>query len=112
MFGDGFNLLAEDVAGAENAETPDQRAESIEEQEFARAHVKNAGQRRRDGAQSGNEFGKQQGTRTLFGEDALGAADAGVGFEGNFAEQLQDVDALGFAEQIPDAVGGEGCDGD
>ena len=45
VFGDGFNLFAEDVASAENAESPDEGAEGVEEQKFARAHVKNASER-------------------------------------------------------------------
>src|SRR5262249_38435198 len=112
VLGDRFNLFAEDVAGAENGESPEKGAEAVIEKKFARAHVKDAGERRGDGVENGNEFGDEQRTSALFGEKAFGAADTGIRLQRNFAEELQDADAFDFTERVPNAVSGDGGDSD
>src|SRR6516225_9540191 len=107
VLGDDLDLFAEDVSRSENAQAPEHGPESVEEQELAGPHVKDSGQRRSDGAESRDEFGNQQGTRALFGEDAFGTAHAGVGLQGNLAEKLQDAYAFDLPQRIPQGVGGQ-----
>jgi hypothetical protein len=42
----------------------------------------------------------------LFGENAFGAANAGIGLEGDLAEKVENFYAFTAAEVIPDGVGG------
>src|ERR1051326_4513137 len=66
---------------------------------------------RRPISEARNKFREEQGARALLGKDAFGTADAGVGFERNFAEKLQNTNALAAAEDVPDGVGGQSGDG-
>src|SRR5579862_7512248 len=60
VFGDNLDLFAEDVARAEERESPDQSTESVKEKKLASAHVEDAGKGRRHGAEAGDEFGDEQ----------------------------------------------------
>ena len=55
-----LDFRTEDVAGAEDRASPDERAETVKEQKLARAHVEDSRKRRRHGAEAGNEFCQQQ----------------------------------------------------
>jgi len=46
----------------------------------------------------------------LFGEKAFGAAHAGIRFERDFAEKLENSYAFAAAEVIPDGIRGQGCE--
>ena len=109
-FGNVFDFAAEGVAETEESAGPDRRARGIKENEAAHTHMKDAGQRRRHGAKAGDELGEEQRTRALFREEAFGAADTGIGLDGNAAEPLKDDDATGAAELIPERIGGNGSE--
>src|SRR3984893_14644237 len=64
--------------------------------------MKDAGERTRDGAQAGKKLSDQQRAGASFCEHALGAAYAGIRFEGDLTEQLENFYAFEAAEGIPD----------
>jgi len=70
--------------------------------------VKDACERRCDGAQARKKFSKEQRMSALFGENAFGTANAGIGLEGDLAEKVENFYAFTAAEVIPDGVGGYG----
>jgi hypothetical protein len=70
-----------------------------------RAHLEDAGEGWSNRAKAGKELGKEQGTRALLGENAFGAADTGIGLDGNLAKELKDFDAFAEAELIPERIG-------
>ncbi len=70
-----------------------------------RAHLEDTGERRRDSAEAGKKLGKEQGACALLGENAFGAADAGIRLDGNLAKELKDFDAFVEAELIPECIG-------
>ena len=74
--------------------------------------MKDSGKRWGNGAETGNKFREQQRARALLGKNSLGAANAGIGFERNLAEELQNANTLLAAEDVPDGVGRESGDGD
>jgi hypothetical protein len=68
--------------------------------------VEYASQRRRDGAKAWNELGQQQRARSLLRENALGAANARIWLERNFAEKLENAYAFAAAKLVPDKIRG------
>lgn len=111
-FGDTLDFAAEDVAETEKSASPDKRTGGIEKQKAPVPHVKNSGERRSDGAKAGNELGDDEGASALFREDALGAANAGIRFNRDLAEELQDFDAFAAAEMIPERISRNSGEGD
>src|ERR1039458_7693265 len=82
-------LAAEDVAQPGDGADPDQRAESIEQDEPAKAHAGYGGQGCGDGVQSGHELGHQQGTAAVPLVSGLSLAHAGVRLERHAANKVQ-----------------------
>src|SRR5712664_1156366 len=108
MFRDALDLAAEHVTQAEERACPHNCAQGIVEKETPCAHVKDACERRCDGAQARNKFSKEQRTGASFRENAFGAAHAGIRLERNLAEKLENSYALVTAERIPDGIRGYG----
>src|ERR1035438_3389156 len=106
MFGNPLDLAAKDITEPEKRAGPKERASAVEQQKALRAHVEDAGQRRRDGAQPGKKFCYQKGTRALCGKDTFGAAHARIRLQRNLTEQLKDFDALDAAQRIPNGIRG------
>src|SRR6185295_12563495 len=94
---------AEDDAGAD----PEEAAEAIPEEEGADGLAHGAGERRRDGAETGDEFGVGERRHPRPLEEVLGAAHAGVRREGEPADRAQHPVALPAADEEPDRVGQE-----
>src|SRR5258708_5942870 len=70
--------------------------------------MKDAGERRSHRAETWKELGEERGTAALFGENAFGAADAGIGFQGNLTEKVKNLYTFEAAKLKPDRVRGEG----
>ena len=107
-----LNLPAENVAEAEERAGPEERSRDVKKQEAARTHVKDAGQRRGDGAQARQKLCKQKRPSALLRKNAFGAADAGIRLQRNLAEKLEDPDALAAAKLVPDGVRRYGSEDD
>ena len=99
--------VAEEAAGEEKGERPEQRAGEVVEQEARVRHAGLAGDGRRDGGEPGNEFREEQGLGAATGEVALGLGDAGGGLEREAAEQADDAGAVAAAQGVPERVGDE-----
>ena len=83
--------ITEKAAARVCAETPQQRARSVEGDEGRVGHLALAGDRRRHSAKPGNEFGQQQRARAIALEEVAGAPHAGRGLEGELAHHADDA---------------------
>src|ERR1700693_809722 len=97
MRGDLLDLSTEYKSCAQVCGSPQQRTHRIEHQETRHAHVEDAGQRRRYCSNTWKKFSEDKRAGALSRKTASGASDAGVRLQRNFAEQLQDSDALDSA---------------
>src|SRR3989442_826900 len=104
MLGHAFDLTTEQVTKTEKRAGPEQRSQGIEQEETPRTHVKDARKGRGDRAQAGKKLCQQKRTRALFRENALGAANAGIRLQRNFAEKLENPDAFAAAKLVPDGI--------
>jgi hypothetical protein len=59
--------------------------------------VKNSSERGGDGAEAREKLGEEEGARALLGENAFGAANAGIGLDRNLANELKNPDAFAQA---------------
>ncbi len=84
----------------------------VVEDEAGVGHAGLAGDGRRDGGEAGDELGEEKSGGTAALEVVLGLGDAGVGVEGETAEEAQDAVSVAAAEEEPDAVGDEAGDED
>lgn len=109
-FRDAFDLAAKCETQAKEGACPQDGTHGVVEKETVHAHVKDAGERRCDGAQAGKKFSKEQRTCTSFGESAFGAADTGIRLHRNFAEKLKNSYASAAAEVIPDEIRSDGSE--
>jgi len=88
MLRDAFDLATEREAQAEERACPQDGTHAIVKKKAANTHVKDAGERRGDGAQAGKKFSNQQRAGASFCEHAFSAAHAGIRLEGYLAEKL------------------------
>ena len=102
--GYAFDLTAENVADTDVDADPEQSSERVEEGEAGPRHASGAGERRGHGVESGNEFCEDESPGAAPFEMALRAADAGIGLEGDAAEEVQELHAAAAAEFVPEDV--------
>src|ERR1700686_2468712 len=80
-------------------------AQSAQPDESQPADAQGAGHRRCDDGEAGNEFCDDQRVDAPAFEANLRLTDARIGFQGNFAQGLENPDALLLTDQVPPAVG-------
>src|SRR5205807_5052202 len=84
---------------------PDQRADTVVEDERERAASRGAGQRRSDRRESGDELRDQQRLQSPSFESSLGVSNTRVRRQRNAAERAQDAIAVAAAEKEPHVIG-------
>src|SRR5437879_6570426 len=100
-----FCDVAEETAGEDEGFAPDERAGEVPGEEAGVGHAGLAGDGGGDGAEPGDELGKEEGDGAAAGEVVFRFADAGGGLEGEAAEELEDTVAVAAAQGEPDAIG-------
>src|SRR5579862_2618127 len=100
-----FNFAAENITQTQESGAPQHRANTVENEEAAEAHLKNARERRSHGAKPGKELSEDQGTSALLRENAFGAANAGIRLDRNLAKELKHSDAFAQTQLIPEGIG-------
>jgi len=117
--GHAFNLMAENVADADVGADPEHSSEGVEEGEAGPGHASGTSERRGHGVEPGDEFCDDESPGAAAFEMALRAADAGIGLEGDAAEEIQKLHAAAAAKFVPKDVGNtcgnnrqdeDGCD--
>lgn len=107
------DLVAEGIAEENETAAVEERTETIEPKKLGGGEAGHAGERGRDGAHAGNEFGGNDAAPAIAGEDIDCLANAGVRLQGQAAQEAQHLRAPITAEVEPEKVGDEaGEDGE